>query len=400
MSNQPLSNIMKAYFIFVLLLSFHVIAFAQKSVDDPFPKEKMEKDLALFRAIREQANSGVYKYRTKAQIDSIYKWADRQIEQANTFLDFYHILLTITDFEGSLHNDTSLPTKLYQSLKDETNGYFPLPIKMIAGKVLVNFKEGELPLGSEIISINDHDIQDIIPNFYKYYTTDGFNTSGKRIGINARFAAYFRLHYGKQEVFVVKYKPYQGHETLTKNLSSIGYKAYFKRFIKRHSSPIDNRDYKSFDLPSEIYQFKQLNASTALLTVNSFSIGGNSADPKHLAYVAFLDSCFQSIQDNPQITKLVVDVRANGGGTDPNDQITYSYLAPKKFVENTSAWVSSNKIPYWRYFDLDLFFLARPIARILYNKMLKKEFPNEKDGRFFPRKEFRQHPSRAKPLRF
>lgn len=38
------------------------------------PRE-MQKDLQVFRDIREQVNSGLYSYRTKEEIDSIYSWA-------------------------------------------------------------------------------------------------------------------------------------------------------------------------------------------------------------------------------------------------------------------------------------------------------------------------------------
>lgn len=61
--------------IFILLSNF---SFSQ-SIDDIFSQKNMRKDLAVFKEIRLKANSGLYKYRTKAQIDSIYNWADKEI---------------------------------------------------------------------------------------------------------------------------------------------------------------------------------------------------------------------------------------------------------------------------------------------------------------------------------
>ena len=93
-----------AYFS-LLFVAISNIIFAQ-SIDDTFSQKKMRKDLEVFKNIRLKANSGLYKYRSEAQIDSIYLWAEKEIDKSSTYLDFYNIICQLTDFEGSLHNDT------------------------------------------------------------------------------------------------------------------------------------------------------------------------------------------------------------------------------------------------------------------------------------------------------
>ncbi|MBB6325871.1 hypothetical protein FHS59_001486 [Algoriphagus iocasae] len=93
---------------FLFTLSNYLFA---QSIDDPFSKERMRKDLEVFKNIRVKANSGLYKYRSEVQIDSIYLWAENEIDKSATYLDFYNIICQLTDFEGSLHNDTGLPDK-------------------------------------------------------------------------------------------------------------------------------------------------------------------------------------------------------------------------------------------------------------------------------------------------
>jgi len=100
------------YILSCLLVLSSVGAFAQHSFDSFMSRKQMKKDLDLFYNIREAANSGVYKYRTKAEIDSIYQWAYAQIEQSYSIGDFYNIICEITDFEGSCHNNTDLPSKI------------------------------------------------------------------------------------------------------------------------------------------------------------------------------------------------------------------------------------------------------------------------------------------------
>lgn len=176
-----------------------------QSIDDPFSQKGMKQDFEIFNQISKEANSGLYKYRTKPQIDSIYNWGNLQIEKLLTYRDFYNLISTISNFEGSLHNDVSLPQKYAENLKNETYGYFPFPIKWIDDKWLINIDGKQIPLGSKIVEINDTKIENIIPELYKYYSTDGNNLTGKRIGLMTSFSKYYRLHYGLTKSFNVSY---------------------------------------------------------------------------------------------------------------------------------------------------------------------------------------------------
>ncbi len=60
------------YLALTILISQPVFS---QSLDDDFSIEKMKKDFEIFKDIRIKANSGLYKYRTKAAIDSTYRWA-------------------------------------------------------------------------------------------------------------------------------------------------------------------------------------------------------------------------------------------------------------------------------------------------------------------------------------
>ncbi|WP_375558900.1 S41 family peptidase [Bernardetia sp. OM2101] len=374
-----MKNILLTIFTF-FLLSFSL--YAQKSIDDSFSQKKMQKDLKLFKNIREKANSGLYKYRSKNEIDSIYRWAENQIEKSSTYRDFYNIIWELTDFEGSLHNGLSLPEKIYASITAETTGYFPFPVKLIEGKLRMNMDSAKIPLGAEIISINQMSIEDILPNLYKYYTTDGFNKTGKVIGINGSFSYYYRLYYGKQKQFLVTYKTAKSDEILTQTIQSVSYKKRRRNFVeKRHSFFYDKNSYSNIK-EDESYYFEWLENDIAKLTINTFLIGGHAKDPIHIRYTEFLDSVFTLLKEK-DVKNLIVDVRNNGGGTDPNDLVTYSYLSSRNFMENKQAWVSFNKIPYLRYIKGIVPFYLKPIAKIIYTKQLREEFPIGKDGKYY-----------------
>ncbi|TXD48158.1 MULTISPECIES: S41 family peptidase [unclassified Polaribacter] len=363
-----------------LLLIFTTFTSFGQSVDDDFSQKKMKKDLAVFKEIKQKVNSGLYKYRTKQQMDSIYSWAENEIKNITKYREFYNLITKLTDYEGSLHNDTSIPNKKWQNLRKEKSGYFPLPIKWIEGKWIVNIEKGEIPLGSEIISVNDILISDLISELGKFYTTDGINLTGKRLGIKAHFPRYFRLNYGLRDDFKIIYKQHNTNKSEEITIKSVSYAKYYERFNKRHSRPFDQIYYADLE-PNQKYSFKQINSSSGILKVHSFGMG-NETSKEHKEYAKFLDSVFTQINKS-NLENLIVDVRQNGGGDDPNDLITYSYLTQRKFQENKQAWINFEKIPLLRYYNIGIPKFIRPLVVGKYNREIQEIFPLEKNEKYY-----------------
>jgi hypothetical protein len=363
------------YLSFILVMLSSIVC--SQSIDNSFSQEKMLKDLEVFKNIRLEANSGLYKYRTKKEIDSIYNWAEKEIRTSSSYRDFYNIIFKLTDFEGSSHNATKLPSKYLENLRSETSGYFPYPIKWIDGKWILNFDGGSIPLGSEIIEINDLPISEIISSLYKYHTTDGQNLTGKRIGIRSGFSKYFRLNYGQIKEFKVTYKAPDSNSIASNSFESVGYGDYIKNINRMYSMPIDGIYYADLK-EDQKYRYKQIDSLTGLLTVYTFSMGNETTDT-HKTYLAFLDSTFSKIKTE-NIKNLIVDVRYNTGGTDPNDLVTYSYLTQRNFQENKQAWISFKKIPYVKYIYTKVPRFLRPFGIGKYNKSFTKDFYIEKDN--------------------
>jgi len=349
-------------------------------VDEPFPTKKMKKDLDVFKEILVKANSGLYKYRTKKQIDSIYNWAENQINRSSTYLDFYNIICQLTDFEGSCHNGIDLPEKYLESLRKESYGYFPYPIKWIDGKWIINYANGEIPLGSEIIEINGNPISKVILNLYKYYTTDGQNVTGKRIGMRKHFSKYYRLNYGKIKEFQITFKNRNSNKNEIKTLNSLSYSGYYKNFNDRYSKPYDQTYYTDLKQPQK-YKYKKIDFSTGVLTIHSFDMGSEKTQG-HQTYITFLDSIFTKIKTE-NLKNLIVDIRFNGGGTDPNDLVTYSYLTQRNFQENTQAWISFKKIPFIKHYDINIPKFLRPFVVGKFNKEFQKIFPLHKNDGYY-----------------
>jgi len=375
---------MKKIIIPFLFLISSIGIYAQ-SIDEAFSIKKMKKDLKAFKEIRLNANSGLYKYRTKEQIDSIYIWAEKELDKLSTYRDFYNLISTLTDYEGSLHNNTSFPKKRMKTIKNEKSGYFPFPIKVVDNKIVLNFQIKDIPLGAEILSINNQNIDEIIPELYKYYTTDGINITGKSIGINGSFSKYYRLHFGLKNEFEVTFKEHKSANKNTITVKNVGYADYWKKFRNRHSKSSDYERYEGVK-DDEKYKYKQIDENTGKLTINSFSIGGDKDSEDHKVYKKWLDSIFTNIKSR-NIVNLIIDTRNCGGGTDPNDVITYSYLTSRQFQESKQVWTTFNKIPLLKYYNSSIPAFLRPLGVGKFNRYFQKRFPVEKDGKYFISKE-------------
>lgn len=350
----------------VILLSVSCfLSFAQTNTGN---KQSFTADFDLFKNILEKAHAGLYKYHSKQQMDSLFSHYRGLIGNRTGLIPFYQYLSSILAYTGSLHDDISLPDSTEKKLL-ASKGFFPYPVKMVDGKLLINTDSGRIPAGSAIISINDQTTQDILPQLYKYYTTDGFNITGKAQGINSQFPLFYRLEYGQQNQFAVVYKPVDKVDPVTVILQPVAWKDYAALYASRHSAIPDTTG-------SRTYSCTIIDSlRTAILTIRSFSLGSGSS-ARHKAYRDFLRSNFAAFKEKG-IENLVVDIRKNGGGSDPNDLLTFSYLARKPFKENEEAFTLFQTVPYKEFCTDD----STDIADIEEN--FRDEHNQLRDGRYY-----------------
>ena len=353
---------------------------APAALTRPLSRAAVLADLRLFQRIQEQANAGLYKYHSKAQLDSAFAAAQARVTASPTLLEVYQLVAGLTDFAGSLHSDTLLPDSVSSALSQQT-AFFPWPVKWVAGGLRLDYAGTTLPVGTELLTINDVAAADLLRTLGRYYTTDGFNQTGKLAGVSEYFARYFYLHYGPAAAFRVTYR-LPGEATLRQQcFAAASYATVEQRYRHRHSTALD----PAAALPgARPYRFRVVGPA-AVLTLPSFDIGDNAHSPAHRVYRRFLDSCFTAVGAAPAIKGVVVDVRGNGGGTDPNDLLTFSYLARQPYRENREATVLFQNIPYGRYLLTDHQGARRWLEKRQLQRELRREFRPAADGRYHQR---------------
>lgn len=308
-------------------------------------QEEMLQDFEIFKSIFTEANAGLYKYRTKHEIDSVFSKNKAEIKSNVSYREFFNILWNVIDYTGSCHNELTYPDSLDNHLSKQKI-FFPIPLKYLENKIYTNLNYENIPIGSEIVSVNNINTNQFATSIAKYVSTDGFNRTGKYAKIETDWLPfYIYLAMGKQSQFEIEYKT-QNSENLKKStIASVTYKDFYTNYNNRYSKEFENK------LGND-YSYKWLDSiNTGILEVHTFAMGGPKTDG-HKKYSTFLDSVFTTLQAK-KVENLIVDVRGNGGGNDPNDLLLYSYLTQREFKENTSAFTVFQEIPFKEYYVYD-----------------------------------------------
>ncbi|OMP76641.1 MULTISPECIES: S41 family peptidase [unclassified Chitinophaga] len=308
---------------------------------------EMKSDLTIFLNIRKAANSGLYRYRSQKQIDSIYKWAFKEVKKPMTTLEFFHIILQLTDFEGSCHNYTEPGSALVEYLNRQ-KAFFPYALKYIEGKIVFNNSGEQIPVGAEILSINGVPAQQLMQSFYKYCTTDGFNITEKQSNsVDRSYGIRYLYEYGVNDSFKIAYRVPGSNQSQTITAAAITNDERNAMFPKRYSAPVDSiTDWRV--QPS--YSFKMVSPNTGLFNFRIFNMADDDTDPRFPGYVKYLDSVFRLLAQN-NVPNLIIDLRGNPGGSDPTFEQPVMYLTDSNFKENAVAYsILGDGIPYEQYF--------------------------------------------------
>ena len=105
--------------------------------------------------------------------------------------------------------------------------------------------------------------------------------------------------------------------------------------------------------------------------------------------IAILDSIFTEINFGNRIKHLIIDIRNNPGGNDPNFEKMLSYLTNHPFKQNRSAHIIFNHLPFPQYFDWYSEDKENQLIdqhRIEHN--LQEEFSVFKDGKYFENQQY------------
>ncbi|UTW61043.1 hypothetical protein KFE98_13570 [bacterium SCSIO 12741] len=272
-------------------------------------------DLAILRRSLDEAQTGMYRFCTPAQIDSLFLKARKDLQDSASYLEFFNAVAPVFALMGNSHSGVG-HSKAYKAFRKEQLKFIPLKFVVSNERLYVRSNLSADTLiqpGFEVLEINGQSFSELANQMKESITSDGKNQSLKWQIIQDYFPHAYSNFIGQPEVFDILCQNSQG-EKMTLKLPAMP-KPYLDSVAKLQ--PGIDRPFVSFN-----YDWID-SLNTSILTIGSFN-------KKVLTYTGVrfeeqLRSTF-SIIKNKGHQKLILDLRDNSGGWTGYGRYLVSYL--------------------------------------------------------------------------
>ncbi|MBD2703081.1 S41 family peptidase [Spirosoma sp. BT702] len=276
--------------------------------------EQLRADLAYFRTALNEVHPATYRYTPKAKFDSLYAAVAAQLNHPLTQHEFYVTMTPLLVALRDGHIKWLLPGKdeHYPFFSDKL---FPAKLYFLDNKAWIvgNYGTDTLPIGAEVLTINDQPIATVLRKLLPNMTfADGNTKTGKYEDLNHFFSGFYATYIGAPTVHKLTYRA--GDVTQTVELPAVSLAA-ITTYNERH---------KPSPQPAHRVTFND-STRTAVLTIERFWTENNEQK-----FNTFLAETFRQIKAK-NVANLVLDLRNNEGGEEKYGVWLYRYLAQKPF---------------------------------------------------------------------
>ncbi|MBK6574272.1 MAG: hypothetical protein IPG21_17700 [Saprospiraceae bacterium] len=315
-------------------------SFSNKSV---FTVEELKQDFSALRSSIEESHPGLYLYKSKSIIDSIFNANYSSLNKAMTGREFILLTCRVASQIGDGHLRV-VPPKIQLDSLDNGPTAIPFNVYCIDNKLYVRKNYSPLDdkefLGSQIISINGHSIEGFIKEYLQIFPSDGNNLTHKyRLLSSSRyFTRYFSMLYGYAEQYNVDYISLNETALKTKTLQGLTFDKLLKIAKERYPDKIEEQKPAYFKINED--------KKYAYLKIKSFDKGQYKKNKMN--FEKFLKVSFKKMKST-NVPNLIIDVRDNGGGTDEYGRILFSYFVTEPFDYYRSLRMNKESFDCFKY---------------------------------------------------
>jgi C-terminal processing protease CtpA/Prc len=281
-----------------------------------------------------------------------------------TSFDFYKkispVVAAVREGHIMVYPSTKLMTKKETKalLKRGTGPFSQFDFELLNGKLYVvknKSYDKTIKIGTEVVAVNGTNPIDLIKEYDKFYSSDGYNTTFKTHFSGKRFSSFFTNENGIKDSIKFNFKFNDSLKTITIRRKKEDTTGIHAKKIQKKLAAIDkikskvNRKKKRVDGYNSVAKnynrnlhFLEKDSSVAIIKIRSFKNGD---------FRTFYKKSFSKIAAFKSKT-LVIDLRDNGGGRLTEIANLYSYLADSTFVFlDKSEVVSKSSLFKGAYFN-------------------------------------------------
>ena len=292
-------------------------------------------DFKLIHTMVLEVHPGTYRYNTKEEIQRELETLEAKFSNPLTYGEAYLAISRLTAQLKCDHTKAGFnnQNKLVNSVIHYQRDKLPFTFRWIEDKMVVIYNASEndqLSKGTVIKSINAIPVQEIRNSLLPFVGADGA-TDGNRLsklevnGYDFRYNAFdifYPLVFPVDSTLHLEIINLKGEFTQIE-VSTLSRDERSEILIHRYEEFPKNRD--------DMWDFKVVNDSIGILTINSFGLTGWKA--MSLEYKAYLKSVFTLISQQ-KVSHLILDIRENTGGNDEMANELFTYLTEVNFQFN------------------------------------------------------------------
>jgi hypothetical protein len=319
---------MKKLQIFLLFFVLTNNLYSQNFGEFPkIEKTKLHRDLELLYQGLDKFHSGMYWYTPKDSVDLAFKNAKSKINTDLNVLEFHKIIAPLVALSKEDHTDIFLPKDIKEEIfLNENIKYLPLIVRFLGTKLYYIRNASDNPEKIETLEIekiNGETPIEIASKIGNLFASDGYIKTLKYDDLSGfGLSRYYYYYYGIIENYEIKFKEIP--EPINLKSSSIG---QINMNLKKNTNIVKEK------VEGDPLQFEIINSKSALITINTFHNPEIKNKSKYKTLKKFLAFCFYEIKEK-SIENIIIDIAENGGGTEGNEGLLYSY-----FGENYQKYI-------------------------------------------------------------
>lgn len=292
---------------FLLLALIAILALVGCDKEENVHSEEVKNaisDLEVLVDKAERIHPDLYKYVSEEDFKKAVEDAKKQFKTGDQ-VEFYILVAPIF---ASINDGTTVLEPLGDYFNHQiTQGdhFFPYQIDVDDGKLFLESSfigETEIPMGAEILSINNRNFEEIYGEMIKYFS--GVTVAGKESGLIKEFHRLFYVLYGDFKTFDIEYQ----FEGSTNKVSIAGANA--ENIVVQPLPEVKTHSYE------------EVKEGVGLISIYKFD--GFST------FKRFMEATAKKIEENP-VDVLVLDIRDNIGGNTEYSKYLMSFITDQPF---------------------------------------------------------------------
>lgn len=282
-------------------------------VKEMYTSKELKEDFNFMIRTMEEVHPNLYYAVDKDTFEKESNTLRNSIKKPMSAVDFYKITAPLIAKLEDGHTSLRLPFISIDKYMQQGGKIFPYAISIKDNKLWIvkdTTNKNSIPVGAEILSINNIKSSDIINGSLKYISGEKANFRIKILESYLPFM-YWTL-YGKSETYTIEYSINNNKQIVTIDGATYnGINAYMEYTGKSQDTA---KNYSFYTIPE---------INTGVIDFRSFT--------DFAAFEKFLDNTFGEINKN-KLSNLIIDIRENGGGNSSLGDLLTCYITDKNFT--------------------------------------------------------------------